>query len=92
MPTTYAMRLLFQKNELNQVTNKWEKSYISEIAKLGGRVTRLNTPQITAGTNGLIYHVTMPDKSSGRLEGVKFGPKRLEKLGKLVDGWIVPDK
>ncbi|KAB8244976.1 hypothetical protein BDV35DRAFT_394372 [Aspergillus flavus] len=55
MPTTYAMRLLFQKNELNQVTNKWEKSYISEIAKLGGRVTRLNTPQVTAGTNGLIY-------------------------------------
>lgn len=34
----------------------------------------------------------MPDKSSPRLEAVKFGPKRLEKLGKLVDGWIVPDK
>ncbi|KAE8158970.1 hypothetical protein BDV40DRAFT_303730 [Aspergillus tamarii] len=92
MPKTYAMRLLFQKNELKQVVTQWEKRYISEIAKLGGRVTRLNTPQATAGTNSVIYHVTMPDKSARRIEGVNFGPKQLEKMGKLENGWIVPDK
>ncbi|KAB8255021.1 hypothetical protein BDV32DRAFT_154684 [Aspergillus pseudonomiae] len=91
MPKTYAMRLLFQKNELNQVTTQWEKRYISDIAKLGGRVTRLNSAPAAAGTNSFIYHVTMPDKSAG-IETVKFGPKRLEKLGKLEGGWIVPDK
>ncbi|OGM50761.1 hypothetical protein ABOM_000724 [Aspergillus bombycis] len=92
MPKTYAMRLLFQKNELNQVTTQWEKRYISEIAKMGGRVTRLNSSPAAAGTNSFIYHVTISDKSSARIEAVKFGPKQLEKLGKLVDGWIVPDK
>lgn len=34
----------------------------------------------------------MPDKSAGRIEGVNFGPKQLEKMGKLENGWIVPDK
>ncbi|KAI9923727.1 hypothetical protein AWENTII_011895 [Aspergillus wentii] len=84
------MRVLFNRNELNQVTNQWEKSYTSEIAKRGGKVTRLNAPLTASSTHSFIYHVTMPDRAP-RIDDVKFGPKRMEKLGKVVDGWIVKD-